>query len=280
MVHAAVGAMKDIKRRADFEVYLKAFLQSLNLILPHESGHSYRGPARRFGYLLRMVKERYKDDSLDLADAGAKVKALINEHLIDLGINPKIPPIELLSADFMANVRKHAGGDPEAKASEMEHAIRKHCTVHFDEDPAFYKRLSDKLEKLIQEHRNNWEALAEGYEQLRAEALAGRTEAIEGLTKEATTFYDYVTQLVFDQSDVPSQDRQRLKELMPRVVELLQKSIGIIYFWKKPIEVKRLRGNIDTEILLANIPQLTDQHERIAVEIVKLAEKRHEELTK
>jgi type I restriction enzyme R subunit len=152
--------------------------------------------------------------------------------------------------------------------------------VHFDEDPAFYKRLSDKLEKLIQEHRNNWEALAEGYEQLRAEALAGRTEAIEGLTKEATTFYDYVTQLAFDQGDVPSQDRQRLKELMLRVVEVLQNSIGIIDFWKKPIEVKRLRGNIDTEILLANIPQLTDQHERIAVEIVKLAEKRHEELTK
>jgi type I restriction enzyme R subunit len=280
VVHAAVGAMKDIKRRADFEVYLKKFLQSLNLILPHETGHPYRGPARRFGYLLRMVKERYKDDSLDLADAGAKVKALINEHLIDLGINPKIPPVELLSADFMANVGKHAVGDPEAKASEMEHALRKHCTVHFDEDPAFYKRLSDKLEKLIQEHRNNWEALAEGYEQLRAEALAGRTEAIEGLTKEATTFYDYVTQLAFNNGDVPSHDRQRLKELMLRIVEILQDTIGIIDFWKKPIEVKRLRGNIDTEILLANIPQLTDQHERIAVEIIKLAEKRHEELTK
>ena len=122
--------------------------------------------------------------------------------------------------------------------------------------------------------------MAEGYEQLRAEALAGRTEAIEGLTKEATTFYDYVTQLAFDQGDVPSQDRQRLKEFMLRIVELLQETIGIIDFWKKPIEVKRLRGNIDTEILLANIPQLTEQHERIAVEIVKLAEKRHEELTK
>lgn len=152
--------------------------------------------------------------------------------------------------------------------------------MHFDEDPAFYKRLSDKLEKLIQEHKNNWEALAEGYEQLRAEALAGRTEAIEGLTKEATTFYDYVTQLAFGHSDVHSQDRQRLKQLMLRIVEMLQDTIGIIDFWKKPIEVKRLRGNIDTEILLADIPQLAEQHERIAVEIVKLAEKRHEELTK
>lgn len=280
VVHAAVRAMLDLKRRADFEVYLKTFLQSLNLILPHEAGHPYRGPAKRFGYLLRMVKERYKDDSLDLADAGAKVKALINEHLIDLGINPKIPPIELLSDDFLTQVRKHASGDSEAKASEMEHAIRKHCTVHFDEDPAFYKRLSEKLEQLIQAHKDNWEALAEGYEQLRAEALAGRTDTIEGLTREATTFYEHVAQVAFDPGEVPPQHRHRLKPVMQRIVEILRETIGIIDFWKKPIEVKRLRGTIDTEILLADIPQLAEQHERIAVEIVKLAEKRHEELTK
>ena len=280
VVHAAVGAMKDIKLRADFEVYLKKFLQSLNLILPNSAGHAYRGPARRFGYLLRMVKERYKDDSLDIADAGAKVKALINEHLIDLGINPKIPPVELLSDDFLVNVKKHAKGDPEAKASEMEHAIRKHCTVHFDEDPAFYKRLSEKLEKLIQKHQNNWEVLAEGYEQLRNEALAGRTEAIDGLNREATTFHDYVVQLAFAGGEVPGDARDPLKRLMARIVETLQDTIGIIDFWKKPIEVKKLRGNIDTEILLANLIQLNDKHERIAVEIVKLAEKRHQELTK
>ena len=64
VVHAAVGAMKDIKRRADFEVYLNKFLQSLDIILPDAAAHPYRGPARRFGYLLRMTKERYKDDSL------------------------------------------------------------------------------------------------------------------------------------------------------------------------------------------------------------------------
>ncbi|MBT0895261.1 HsdR family type I site-specific deoxyribonuclease, partial [Geobacter hydrogenophilus] len=239
VVHAAVGAMQEIKRRADFEVYLKKFLQSLNLILPHTAGHTYRGPARRFGYLLRMVKERYKDDSLDIADAGEKVKALINEHLIDLGINPKIPPIELLSDDFIANVQKHSQGNPEAKASEMEHAIRKHCTVHFDEDPAFYKRLSEKLEKLIQEHKDNWEVLVHEYEHLRNEALAGRTETMEGLTREATTFYDYVVHLAFENGEVPAMHRQRLKKLMACIVEMLQGTIGIIDFWKKPCQWER-----------------------------------------
>ena len=223
VVHAAAGAMEDIKLRADFEVYLKKFLQSLNLILPYEAAHVYRGPARRFGYLLRMVKERYKDESIDISDAGAKVRALINEHLIDLGINPTIPPIKLLSPDFLEHVRKHSGGDPEAKASEMEHALRKHCTIHFDEDPAFYQRLSDKLEKLIEAQRDNWQPLAEGYEQLRREAEAGRTETIEGLTKEATTFYDYVVRLAFDATGVPTEHLPSLKRLMSRVVDTLKR---------------------------------------------------------
>jgi type I restriction enzyme R subunit len=89
-----------------------------------------------------------------------------------------------------------------------------------------------------------------------------------------------MVQLAFDGSDVPGDSVASLKKLMARIVETMQGTIDIIDFWKKPIEVKRLRGDIDTEILLANIPQLTDKHERIAVEIVKLAEKRHEELTK
>lgn len=280
VIHAAVSAMKDIKRRADFEVYLKKFLQSLNLILPNPAGHPYRGAARRFGYLLRMVKERYKDDSLDIADAGEKVKALINEHLIDLGINPKIPPVELLSDDFISHVHRHSKGNDEAKASEMEHAIRKHCTVHFDEDPAFYAKLSEKLEKLIEQHRDSWKSLADDLEQLRKDAIAGRRDVVPGLTKEATTFYDYVLQLAYDGGTVPSDERAPLERLMLCIVEMLQDTIGVLDFWKKPIEVKKLRGNVDTEILLANLPALNAKHERLAVEIVKLAEKRDSDLRK
>jgi type I restriction enzyme R subunit len=278
VIHEAITAMKDIKRRADFEVYLKKFLQSLNLILPHPSGHAYRGPARRFGYLLRMTKERYKDESLDIADAGAKVRALINEHLIDLGINPKIPPVELLSPDFMAQVHRHASGNSEAKASEMEHAIRKHCTIHFDEDPAFYKKLSEKLEKLIEDHKNQWDVLAKEMEPLVHDAIAGRKTNDQGTAKEARIFEDHIADLAFGESGVPPEHRQKFSTLVINLIESLQGTIDIIHFWAKPIEVKRLRGNIDTELLLCGIPEISARHERIAIEVTKLAEKRHEEL--
>jgi type I restriction enzyme, R subunit len=50
----------------------------------------------------------------------------------------------------MAQVKKHGGCDPEAKTIEREQAIRKYCTVHFNEDPAFYKKMSEKLENSCQ----------------------------------------------------------------------------------------------------------------------------------
>ena len=58
----------------------------------------------------------------------------------------------------------------------MEHAIRKHCTVHFDEDPAFYKSLSEKVENLIDQYQDQWDMLAEELEKLRAEAIEGRKQ--------------------------------------------------------------------------------------------------------
>ena len=118
VVHEAVKLLKDEKLRADFDVYLKKFLASLDIILPNTSGQSYRVPAKRFGYILRVAKERYKDDTLNLRDAGQKVRDLINEHLISLGINPKVPPVELLSEDFIEQLNKNSGGNHEAKASD------------------------------------------------------------------------------------------------------------------------------------------------------------------
>ena len=92
MVHAAVRLLKDEKIRADFDVYLKKFLTSLDIILPNQAAHAYRVPAKRLGYIQRVARERYKDETLNLGDAGQKVRDLINEHLISLGINPKVPP--------------------------------------------------------------------------------------------------------------------------------------------------------------------------------------------
>lgn len=279
VVHQAVTALKDERQRADFEVYLKKFLSSLDIILPGAQAQPYRVPARRFGYILQVAKERYKDESLNLGDAGEKVKALINEHLVSLGINPKVPPVELLSADFMEQLSAHAGGSAEAKASEMEHAIRKHCTVHHDEDPAFYKSLSQKVDALIERHKDEWDLLVEKLAELRHEAAAGRQQGHQGMSKEVSAFFEHVVQVSFAGGELPDADRPAFKAFMEAVVELLQDTIGSIDFWQNPDKQKRVRALIKTEIAKTSIEEMKQNRERVAVEIMKLAKNRHGELT-
>ena len=280
VVHEAVKALKDDKTRADFEIYFKKFLMSLDIILPHSSAQPYRVPAKRFGYILQVCKERYKDESLNLGSAGEKVKALINEHLISLGINPKVPPVELLAEDFLDKLSAHAGQNSEAKASEMEHAIRKHCTVHHDEDPAFFKRLSEKVDALIEKHHDEWELLAEKLAELRSEAVAGRQKGEGGMSKEATTFYEHIVQVGFAGGAVDAADKAAFKALMETIVEILQETIASIDFWQNPDKQKRVRGLLKTEITKTDIAELKQNRERVAVEIMKLAKNRHDELTR
>lgn len=278
VVHQAVTLLKDEKIRADFDVYLKKFLSSLDIILPHPSGHAYRVPAKRFGYIQRVAKERYKDDTLNLGDAGQKVRDLINEHLISLGINPKVPPVELLSDNFLDKLNEHAAGNAEAKASEMEHAIRKHCTVHHDEDPAFYRSLSEKVEQLIDQHQEQWELLAAELVKLRKVAVEGRKQGEDGMSREATTFYAHIANEAFPNGVVPESARKTLKTLMESIVETLQHSIGSIDFWHNSDKQKKARSDIKTALTLTGIDELKQQRERLAVEIMKLAKNRHDQL--
>lgn len=278
IVHEAVTLLQDEKIRADFDVYLKKFLKSMDIILPNAVAQPYRIPAKRFGYILSVTKERYKDTSLSLGDAGEKVKDLINDHLTSLGINPTVAPIELLAEDFIEKLNKHAAGNAQAKASEMEHAIRKHCTVHHDEDPAFYKSLSAKVENLIELHQNQWEKLAEELEKIRNDALQGRKVAEDGMSKEATTFYEHIANEAFPNGEVPTDARAKMKVLMEAIVETLQDSIGSIDFWKNQNKQKQTRSEIKTALTLTGIGELKNNRERVAIEIMKLAKNRHDTL--
>jgi len=280
VAHAAVTALKDEKKRADFEVYLKKFLSSLDIVLPNAAAQPYRIPAKRFGFILQVARERYKDESLNLGSAGEKVKALINEHLVSLGINPKIPPIELFAPDFLDKLAAHAGGNDEAKASEMEHAIRKHCTVHHDEDPAFYASLSKKVDELIARHGKEWDLLAEKLTELRQEAVAGRRHGEDGMSREATTFHDFVTQVGFASGKVDDADKPAFKALMTKTVDILQGTIASIDFWQNPDKQKRVRSLLKTEIAKSDIEELKANRERVAIEIMRLAKNRHDELTR
>ncbi|MFM2000817.1 MAG: Type restriction enzyme protein [Planctomycetota bacterium] len=256
MLEKAIRSMEDLAQRANFEVFLKKFLQSMDIILPNAEAFVYRIPAKRFGYLLVKIKERYKDDSLSIAGAGEKVRSLIDEHLIGLGINPKISPVELLSPQFVQQLEKNT--TPQAKASEMEHAIRKHCKVHFDEAPVLYESLSEKLEALIQRYRENWDLLCKGLFELRGEAEAERKDDPEGVSKKAAPFYDLIGKIAFGKSGISQENAEQAKELVTELLAKLRRTIGIVNFWGNSPEVAKLRGELSDLMVFSGIDAIAD----------------------
>jgi type I restriction enzyme R subunit len=161
----------------------------------------------------------------------------------------------------------------------MEHAIRKHCKVHFEEDPAFYQRLSEKLEALILKHKEDWDELVRELFGLRAEAEAGRQEEVDGVSAQAAPFYDLMGQIAFGDG-VPEEHSEAIKDLMAQIIDQLRETIGIINFWANGPEVHALRGKLSDLMLFSGIDEIADKSDTLVTEITALAKKRHEDLVR
>ena len=222
------------------------------------------------------MKERYKDNSIDVSGAGAKVRKLIDEHLISLGINPKIHPVELMSDTFIKELEKNKSS--KAKASEMEHAIRKHCKVNWEKDPALYQFLSEKLDALIQKHKKDWDQLKKELEGLREEVRAGRKESDEGVDPKEAPFYELIVNISFGNEEASKEARAIIKKMVSEAYSLIKDRIGIINFWKNGHEVDGLKGDLSDLILLTEIDELITSEEKLVTEITALAKARNNEI--
>ncbi len=160
----------------------------------------------------------------------------------------------------------------------MEHAIRKHCKVHLDEDPVLYEKVSEKLEAAILRYKENWDALCQELFVLREEALAGRMEDDNGVSKKAAPFYDLIGQIAFGKEGVPSEQREQVKVLVDEMLGKMKHSIGIINFWERPTEVSRLRGDLSNLMVVSGIDVIADKSGKIVAEITQLAKVRQKDI--
>lgn len=270
---------KEVRFRAQFDTYLKAFFDSLDLLFNVSAARKYWIPAKRFGYLLLRIRNRYRDETLDLKWAGEKVRKLIDKYLESLGIDSKIPPVSLLSDDFPTEVDRHSKS-AKAKASEMEHAIRRHIKVNMEKDPGLYTKFNERLEAIIKQFQGHWEMIVEELTKLREEIRKGRKTETGGLNKQQLPFFDVILMHSFGKTEVDDATKERVKVLAVKIVEELQNTINVVNFWKKKqARVRSLQGEIEDILALeSGIPEIIANNEKIATEILALARKRHNEL--
>jgi type I restriction enzyme R subunit len=273
---------KSIPFRAQFDTYLKAFFDSLDLLFNTEVSKQYYVPAKRFGYLLIRIRNRYKDPTLDLKWAKAKVRKMIDKHLETLGIDSKVPPVSILSKDFSKEIEKF-GGNSKTKASEMEHAIRRHIKVNMDKDPGLYKRFLKRMEEILERYKDNWDQIVEEFNNVRTDIEKGRRNKNEepGLDLQELPFFDLLKGIVYENIEIVEDDKELVKQLVKEVVALLKQRIDKPNFWKdRDSEIRKLKGELDDMLDFSGVRAIEEKHAQLSVEILNLARKRHKDLVK
>lgn len=79
------------------------------------------------------------------------MRKLIEEAIVAEGIQILVKQVNLFTPEFEQKLA--ALKSDEARASEMEHAIRDEIHVKFDEDPVFFSSLRQRLEQIIEDRK-------------------------------------------------------------------------------------------------------------------------------
>lgn len=266
---------KNIKFRAELLTYSKSFFDSLDLLFNVQAGIEYWIPAKRLGYLIWRIKDRYKDETMDLKWASEKVRKLIDKHLLSIGIDAKVQQVSILSDDFGKKV-DYLNKTPKSKASEMEHAIRWHIKVNLEKDPALYGRFKDRLESILNAYKENWETIVNELDKLRKEMAEGRQEETEGISIVEAPFFDLLKNSIAGENTT---EIAKTKELIHILMPILKETAEIKNFWQdKPAERKRIEGLIEDEIRYSGIAGVAGKAAELTTELMKLANNRKADL--
>ena len=217
-----VEVLESERLRAEFSVKLKAFLASLDTVLPRPEGLPYAADAKRLAYIYARARNRYKDTPVLGKDVGAKVRKLIDDHVVSLGIDPKIPPIQLTDAEFDTHVARAA--NDRAKASEMEHAIRSHISKHADEDPVLYRKLSERLNDILKTLGEKWDEIIAQLHKLIDQLRTGKADTSDAsvdLPEHCAPFLRTVLDVVCAEKPPTPAELLRLKDVTIELVEML-----------------------------------------------------------
>lgn len=249
-IEACVQVLEDDEIRAKFHAALRKFLFTVDLVMPRPEAKPLLPDARLYAVISKWARDRYQDATdFDPSLYGEKVSELIDQHVTALGVRQVIPPSRITADDFTAKVEALPGA--KAQASTMEHAIRHHIEVHFNEDPTEYRKLRERLEEILRDHAEQWEQQVLHFQQLVDEAIDLQRgekgyvdEELATLSPVERALYGMVTESVPTDGIVMDQQRQLYISVVVDLKTLAHQHARKKDFWAIPVAQNDLRSAI------------------------------------
>ncbi|MEX3897347.1 type I restriction endonuclease subunit R [Paraburkholderia sp. BR10954] len=204
-------AVADPELRQHFYVRLSRFARTLKLATasvdfheqtPSEKIERYRKDLRYFMGLRASVARRYAE-SVDFKQYQAAIQKLLDTYIGAGQVETIVEPVDIFDRDaFRREVEQHAS--PEGQAEVIANRVRKTITERLEEDPVFYQRFSELIDRTLREYEE------QRFEQLE---LLRRMNDIADRVRERRAF-----------DDVP--ERLRDKDIAKAYFDIVQQQLG------------------------------------------------------
>ena len=274
-LNACVQMLEPEDVRAAFDLAFRRFSQSMDMLLPDRRALAYHADLRWLGKIRGAARARYRDDRLDLSGCGEKVRKLIADAVAADGVQILVKEVQLFSPEFEEKVEALRTDD--AKASEMEHAIRHEISVRLEENPAFYQSLRERLEAIIEERRQERLDAARQLSLLNSlrEELRGEQTRAQDIGLDARGFAIYG--LLERQRPMPVREEAASYNVANRdLASLIDEEVApftdLVDWWQKDDLQRQMRSRIKRQLRASGVE--ADAVESLAADIVDLAKVR------
>jgi type I restriction enzyme R subunit len=278
-VDVCVRLLEDLKVRADFINKVRSFYEMLGVLehRPEVPGEVFRD-AKLLGFINKVAANLYRDPALNLFGVAEKVKALINAHVSARGVDPKIPPTAITDAEFEKVLQSQ--GSNRARAAQMQHAARYHIIGFSNQNPAYARKMSERLEEILQRFKDDWNALERELRKFIDDLKQGDRNDFPDLdAKVQVPFVRMVLEECGKGRELSETQRSTAVIATLEIVDRIRQEIRKVGFWKNEAMRELLTRLVVRDLDKAGICRAGAERD-LAQQLVALAKENHENLTR
>lgn len=268
-----------------FDRDYRDFSTLMDRFLPEPAALAYLDRLQRLTVIRSYARALFLRERADIdwTAVGAKVKQLLDSR-IDATVRELMAPVSVLDQDFEQKIARLP--HDEARASVMEHAIRAQIKERVAENPVFYERLSEALERIIRELRARLIDAAEGCKRLAVlRSQINREEAIaaeHGLTPVSFAVYgllsgdtprDTERGIAEEGEGYAAEFDERLKTVARDIDAVLQEHRAIVD-WRENLDVQREMRRDIKRLLRDTGRYAEDELDELVRQVVEVARRR------
>ena len=235
---------------SQFGRHLAIALESENVYraLGPEELNRYKKDLKFYQELRKSVKLRYSD-TIDHREYEAKMQMLMDNYISAEEVIRITNPVDIMDEKGFEEELQRLQS-PRAKADAIRTRLSKRIETKWDENPAYYKKFSERIEEAIQAYKDKRISEAEYLERMK-EILRDFRSGASGVTypdnirknPNAQAFYGVVKEIIGETNDLTGKD-ELMGELALKVDEIIEEHSKVD--WHDNMEVhNRIAQELD-----------------------------------